>query len=115
MTAARLEQRRRAMKRANQVRCGRAQLKTMVRSGRMHLGDVLKQPPAIARTMLTEQLLACGPFLGERKTERIMRRAGVRHLVPIGELTERERSAILATVRVEYPVMWAAWERAGSL
>jgi hypothetical protein len=111
-SAERLEQRRYAIARANQVRHRRARLKRMLQGGDVHLAEVLREPPPYLRTMLLEQLLEAAPHLGKRKSERIVKSAQVRRQVQIGELTEREREAVLATMRVEFPRMWKGWQQA---
>ena len=58
-----LDQRMEALKRANEIRVRRAQLKKDLKSGRAHIESILSQPPAYVETAKVFDMLMAVPKL----------------------------------------------------
>jgi hypothetical protein len=90
-----LQQRLGALAKANEVRVARARLKRDLASGAITLTQVLRDPPACARTArLRELLLAC-PKFGPSKVERVLSRCRIAPAKTIAGLSERQRAELL--------------------
>jgi len=85
-----------ALKRANEIRLARAQLKRQLGSGTLLAATVIRDCPEEARTWAVLQLLASQPQWGHSKSTRLLRRVGIGERMPLGQLTQRQRR-VLAT------------------
>lgn len=93
-----LEQRRRAIKRANVVRSRRAVLRRDLKAGRACLTPLLADPPAWLTTAKVFDVLLILPKYGRVKVAKTLKRAGVSPGARCGGLTERQRAALLAAL-----------------
>ena len=109
MTVPSVDQRTKALKRANEIRLGRAQLKRDLyamptQEGVARVSELVADPPEDIKGMRVLELLSAPYRMGRHRAMGMLRRAGVPESKQIGELTDRQRGA----VRVE---LAAAGER----
>ena len=100
LTPTAASQRSQALKQANRVRSGRATLKRALGDGRRTAGEVISDPPAIARAMQVKQVLLSQRGWGPARCGRLLRSASVPERKELGSLTERQRRALLMTLDV---------------
>jgi hypothetical protein len=98
-----LEQRKRALGRANEIRIGRAQVKRELQQGRLEISQLLAAPPASIESALLLEILRAVPKLGPVKTTRLMRQAGISETKPVAGLTNRQRARLLELLRPDNP------------
>src|SRR5438093_7693845 len=68
-----LDQRLRALRQANEIRIGRAQLKQELATGRVRIEEILAQPPEFAKTAKVYDLLLALPKIGPAKGRALAR------------------------------------------
>lgn len=86
-----LQQRREGLRRANVVRCARADLKRDLKAGRRHIIALLSDPPDWLFTMKVQDLLLAVPKVGRTKCATWLRKAGIPPSKTIGGMTQRQR------------------------
>lgn len=89
-----LQQRLDALKRANDIRIRRAQLKRDLKDARVSLLDVIADPPDCAATAKVLEVLLAAPRIGRVKAERILRRTQVSPSKTVAGLSARQRDAV---------------------
>src|SRR5439155_26303798 len=94
------EQRARALRDANRVRCGRARLKRSLASGGRSAADLISDPPVEVRTMTVRQLVVSQRGWGPVRSRRLLRAASVPEGKELRSLTERQRRVLAA--RLEF-------------
>jgi hypothetical protein len=93
-TSARLPQHVHALKRANNVRCGRAALKRTIAAGRVDVSEVLLAPPSFVATMTLGELLMSQKGWGHVRSAKFLRSAGLTEIKTLGNLTQRQRQSL---------------------
>jgi hypothetical protein len=93
------EQRRRALRQANQVRSERARLKRDLATGKVGLLEILARPPACVRTARVRDLLVTVPKIGSVKAARILTRCGIADSKTLAGLTDRQRAELTNLLR----------------
>jgi hypothetical protein len=94
-----LVQRKLALKRANEIRTERAQLKKDLKAGRKSVHDLLLEPPKWLETMkLFDLLLAC-PKYGRVKVNKVLQLCRISPSKTIGGMSRRQRSEIVSRLR----------------
>lgn len=88
------EQRMEALQQANEVRTARAHVKVQLRSGELHISDVLIAPPECAKSARVAQLLLAVPGMGEVKVGRVMRAYNISPGRSVAGLSRRQRAAL---------------------
>lgn len=83
-------QRARALHHANNSRLGRVEFKARIHAGDIQIADVLADLPACLSSMPVYRLLLIVPKIGRVRASRVLRRADVWPLKPVGELTARQ-------------------------
>ncbi len=96
--ASSLEQRSAALRRANEVRSGRARVKRDVAARRVTFAAVVADPPELAAGMRVLDLLLWVPAVGRAKALSALRRARVSAGATFGSLTDRQRAELVAAV-----------------
>jgi hypothetical protein len=91
--AARLEQRRLALRAANEARSYRREVKERLAAGELAVAEVLVDPRA-ARMTVGDVLFAL-PGVGRVKREKVLRWAACSPFKEVGELTPNGRSRLL--------------------
>lgn len=88
----------RALELANQVRLARAALKRRVRDGQVSVAQVVEASPWETYSMPIGELLRSQQRWGEKRARRALLPIGVPENKPIGQLTERQRLALVAAL-----------------
>jgi hypothetical protein len=90
-----LDQRMEALRRANQIRSRRAQLKKDLKSGRTSIQAVIADPPEFVMTAKVFDMLMAVPKYGKVKATRFLTTCRISHGKTIGGLSDRQRSELL--------------------
>jgi hypothetical protein len=84
-----------ALRRANQVRSGRAKLKQDLRKGKARLEQILATPPGYLASAEIFDLLVAVPKIGPAKAGRRLSIARISPSKAVGELSERQRTRLI--------------------
>lgn len=95
------EQRLAALTQANIVRAAASAYKRDMRNGRCSVVDALSDPRVAHVPLLT--LLTAAPKVGPTKAAKVLHRAMVSGLLRAGELTSRQRAAVVEEIRLQLP------------
>jgi hypothetical protein len=90
-----LDQRMEALRRANQIRSRRAQLKKDLKSGRTSIGVVIANPPDFVMTAKVFDMLMAVPKYGKVKATRFLNTCRISQGKTIGGLSDRQRTELL--------------------
>jgi hypothetical protein len=90
-----LDQRMEALRRANEIRSMRAQLKKDLKSGRASIAEIISSPPDYVATAKVFDLLMAVPKYGKVKATRFLNHCRIAQGKTIGGLTDRQRSELL--------------------
>jgi hypothetical protein len=93
------QQRMEALRRANDVRTERARLKESLRSGEVHISDVLVEPPEYVHTAKVFDLILAVPKYGRVKTSRVLERCRVSPSKTVVGLTPRQRRELVEQLK----------------
>jgi len=96
--AAPIPQYRRALKRANEVRVARAELKRGVAFGEIDAAEVILRSPWEARSMRVAELLICQHSWGVSRCRSVLGQLPMSESKTVGSLTDRQRHALAALV-----------------
>jgi S13-like protein len=94
-----LTQRMEALKRANEIRTQRAQLKRDLKAGRASIHGLLLKPPEYLQTAKVFDLLLAVPKYGRVKANRILTQCRISPSKTIGGLSERQRNELVSYLR----------------
>jgi hypothetical protein len=94
-----LDQRMEALKRANDIRTQRAQLKKDLKGGRVKIQTLLLDPPEYVQTAKVFDMLLAVPKYGRVKTNRILNQCRISPSKTIGGLSERQRNELVNQLR----------------
>ncbi len=89
------EERRNALGEANRVRFARADAKRDLKSGALHIYDLLMDPSEELKGAKVEEMLLAVRGMGRIKVTRIMREAGVSRAKTLVGLTHGQRDRLL--------------------
>jgi formamidopyrimidine-DNA glycosylase len=90
-----LEQRMRALEKANRIRSGRAELKRGIKRHEVGLAAVLADPPAHVATMKVLDLLLAQPGVGRVKAGKVLHRCRISPSKAVGGLSRRQRAELV--------------------
>ena len=90
-----LDQRMEALKRANDIRVRRAQLKRELKDGRVSIEAVLRQPPEYVETAKVLDMLMAVPKFGRVKAARLLNQCRISQSKTVGGLSERQRAELV--------------------
>jgi hypothetical protein len=90
-----LDQRMDALRRANEIRSRRAQLKRDLKSGRTSIGTVISNPPEFVMTAKVFDMLMAVPKYGKVKATRFLNTCRISQGKTIGGLSDRQRTELL--------------------
>ena len=90
-----LDQRMEALKRANDIRVRRAQLKKDLKDGRVHVESILLDPPKYVETAKVFDILMAVPKFGRVKAARILNTCRISQSKTVGGLSERQRAELV--------------------
>ncbi|HEX5821728.1 MAG TPA: integration host factor, actinobacterial type [Solirubrobacterales bacterium] len=94
-----LDQRMEALKRANNIRSKRAQLKRDLKGNKVKIQTLLMDPPEYVQTAKVIDMLMAVPKYGRVKTNRILNQCRISPSKTIGGLSERQRAELVAQLR----------------
>ncbi|HZC13993.1 MAG TPA: integration host factor, actinobacterial type [Thermoleophilaceae bacterium] len=94
-----LDQRMEALRRANEIRVRRAQLKKDLKSGSVRIEDILSDPPEYVGTAKVVDILMAVPKFGRVKAARFLNQCRISQSKTVGGLSERQRSELVGLVR----------------
>ncbi len=94
-----LGQRMAALKRANQIRTRRAELKRELKSGRQSIHQLLLDPPEWLETAKVFDMLFAVPKYGRVKVNKVLAQCRISPSKTFGGLSERQRSELIAILR----------------
>jgi hypothetical protein len=90
-----LDQRMEALRRANQIRSRRAQLKRDLKAGRTSIGQIIAEPPDYVLTAKVFDMLMAVPKYGKVKATRFLNHCRISQGKTMGGLSERQRNELL--------------------
>src|SRR3990170_2543909 len=85
-----LNQRMEALRRANDIRVRRAQLKRDLKLGRIQIEEILRGPPDYVSTAKVLDMLMAVPKIGRVKAENYLRHCRISPSKTVGGLSERQ-------------------------
>jgi S13-like H2TH domain len=89
------EQRREALRLANEIRAARARLKKQLAAGSVRVEVILAAPPACAETQKLHDLLLAVPGYGPARVARLLARTRISHSKTVAGLSDRQRAELL--------------------
>lgn len=90
-----LDQRMDALRRANEIRSMRAQLKRDLKDGAVSITEVISNPPDYAQTAKVFDMLMAVPKYGKVKATRFLNHCRISQGKTIGGLSERQRAELV--------------------
>jgi len=90
-----LDQRMEALKRANDIRVKRAQLKKDLKVGKVHIEEILNDPPEYVETAKVFDMLMAVPKFGRVKATRFLNQCRISQSKTVGGLSERQRTELV--------------------
>ena len=90
-----LDQRMEALRRANEIRSRRAQLKRDLKSGKAKIHDVIGNPPEYVQTAKVFDMLMAVPKFGRVKAARFLNQCRISQSKTVGGLSERQRTELI--------------------
>jgi hypothetical protein len=90
-----LDQRMEALKRANDIRVKRAQLKKDLKDGRVQIEQILADPPEYVSTAKVFDMLMAVPKFGRVKAARFLNQCRISQSKTVGGLSERQRAELI--------------------
>jgi len=94
-----LTQRMEALRRANDIRTRRAQLKRDLKGGRVSIHKLLLDPPEYVETAKVFDMLLAVPKYGRLKANKVLTQCRISPSKTIGGLSERQRSELVTMLR----------------
>ena len=89
------DQRMDALRRANDVRVRRAQLKKDLKDGRVQIEEILNDPPEYVSTAKVFDMLMAVPKFGRVKAARFLNQCRISQAKTVGGLSERQRAELI--------------------
>ena len=90
-----LDQRMEALKRANDIRVKRAQLKKDLKSGSVSIEQILGEPPEFVSTAKVFDMLMAVPKFGRVKAARLLNQCRISQSKTVGGLSDRQRHELI--------------------
>ena len=94
-----LDQRMEALKRANDIRVRRAQLKKDLKNGSIGIDEILREPPEYLETAKVFDMLMAVPKFGRVKAARFLNQCRISQSKTVGGLSERQRAELVGLLR----------------
>ena len=89
----------RALRRANEIRSARAQLKRDLKAGKVRIGQLLLDPPEYVLSAKAFDMIVAVPKYGRVKANKILTQCRISPSKTIGGLSERQRGELVAFLR----------------
>jgi hypothetical protein len=90
-----LDQRMEALKRANDIRVKRAQLKKDLKAGTVSIEQILAAPPEYVSTAKVFDMLMAVPKFGRVKASRFLTLCRISQAKTVGGLSDRQRAELI--------------------
>src|SRR4051812_28630953 len=90
------DQRMDALRRANDIRVRRAQLKKDLKLGRVLIEEILRDPPEYVSTAKVFDMLMAVPKFGRVKAARFLNQCRISQSKTVGGLSDRQRAELIA-------------------
>ncbi len=90
-----LDQRLEALRRANDIRVRRAQLKKDIKSGAARIEEILEARPGYVETAKVFDMLMSVPKFGKVKVTRLLNQCRISESKTVGGLSERQRTELI--------------------
>src|SRR3954469_14401468 len=90
-----LDQRMEALKRANDIRVKRAQLKKDLKSGDVSIDDILRNPPEYVSTAKVSAIVRAVPNSARVKAARLLTQCRISQSKTVGGLSDRQRQELI--------------------
>jgi len=94
-----LDQRMEALRRANDIRVKRAQLKKDLKSGRVQVEEILCDPPEYVSTAKVFDMLMAVPKFGRVKAARFLNQCRISQSKTVAGLSDRQRDELVNLFR----------------
>jgi hypothetical protein len=94
-----LDQRMEALSRANEIRVRRAQLKKDLKTGRVQVEDILRDPPDYVGTAKVFDMLMAVPKFGRVKAARFLNQCRISQSKTVAGLSDRQRDELVNLFR----------------
>ncbi len=94
-----LDQRMDALKRANNIRTARAQLKRDLKAGKVQIEGLLLDPPGYLETAKVFDMMLAVPKYGRVKVNKVLNQCRISPSKTIGGLSGRQRNELVALLR----------------
>jgi S13-like protein len=85
-----------ALRRANEIRVRRAQLKKDLKAGQTRIQDILREPPDYVSTAKVFDMLVAVPKFGRVKATRFLNQCRISQSKTVGGLSDRQRTELVA-------------------
>src|SRR6188768_1456374 len=96
-----LDQRMEALKRANDIRVKRAQLKKDLKLGTVSIEQILGEPPEYVSTAKVFDMLMAVPKFGRVKAARFLNTCRISQSKTVGGLSDRQRAELIGLLTAE--------------
>jgi hypothetical protein len=93
------DQRMRALRRANEIRSKRAQLKRDLKGGKVKIESLLRDPPDYVLSAKAFDMILAVPKYGRVKANKILSQCRISPSKTIGGLSERQRGELVSQLR----------------
>jgi hypothetical protein len=94
-----LDQRMDALRRANEIRVRRAQLKKDLKAGSIRIEQILSSPPTYVETAKVFDMLMAVPKFGRVKAARFLNQCRISQSKTVGGLSDRQRAELVGLLR----------------
>jgi hypothetical protein len=94
-----LDQRMDALRRANEIRSQRAQLKRELKSGAQELHTLIRDAPDFMRTAKVFDVIVAAPKYGKVKATRILNQCRISQGKTLGGLSDRQRDELVELLK----------------
>ena len=88
-----------ALRRANEIRVQRAQLKKDLKAGAVSMEQILRDPPECVETAKVIDILIAVPKFGRVKAARFLNQCRISQSKTVGGLSERQRAELMGLLR----------------
>jgi hypothetical protein len=97
------EQRRDALKKGNEVRSFRRQLKSDLKTGKIKIEQILLDPPKEINNMKIVDILIAVPYVGQHRINLLLRNGRFLPAITIGHMTSRQREELCTEINKVLP------------
>ena len=94
-----LDQRMDALRRANEIRSQRAELKKQLKSGELAVYDLIDRPPEFVLTAKVFDMIVAAPKYGKVKATRLLNQCRISQGKTLGGLSERKRQELVELLK----------------